>query len=223
MTGLDFLHAELQHKIPNAELLATPLTQVPEIRLLLIEESYPQQNLSREQVEWLMDSPPYWAFCWASGQVMARYLLDNTEIVSGKDVIDFGCGSGVVAIAAKLAGANSVIACDLDRTALKASEANADLNRVTLEYSSDYFQLKPSSECVLLIADVFYDAANIPLLNHFLNNFKQVWVADSRVKSEALSGLYLHKEVESHTVPDLAEAADFNTVRIYSNRAAENR
>lgn len=218
MHYLDILIAELQHKIPNARLSKTRLPQVKEIQLLLIEESYPQKDLSREQVEWLMDSPPYWAFCWASGQVLAKYLLDNPEIVSGKQLVDFGSGSGVVAIAAKMAGAKNVIACDLDASALKACMTNAELNSVELEYCDDFFDLDFSFDTVLTVADVFYDSANLPLLDRFLNTFNQVWVADSRVKPDALSGLKLLDRVDSHTVPDLAEASDFNEVRIYSNK-----
>ena len=63
----------------------------------------------------------YWAFCWASGQVLARYLLDHPERVRGKVVMDVGAGSGVVGIAAKIAGAKRVIACDIDPNALAAS------------------------------------------------------------------------------------------------------
>jgi len=73
------LNAQLQIKVPNAKLVWQTLPQAPEIQLALIDQTYPQADLSAEQVEELMDSPPYWAFCWASGQVMARYLLDQSD------------------------------------------------------------------------------------------------------------------------------------------------
>ncbi|MEE9282240.1 MAG: 50S ribosomal protein L11 methyltransferase, partial [Myxococcota bacterium] len=70
---------------------------------------------------------------WAGGQVLARWLLDHPAAVRGKRVLDFGCGSGVVAIAAALAGAASVVACDTDGAALEACRENAVLNGVRLE------------------------------------------------------------------------------------------
>ena len=78
------------------------------------------------------ESAPFWAFCWASGQLLARYVLDHPELVRGRRVLDFGCGSGVVAIAAALAGAESAVACDCDPLALEAARANAALNGVAV-------------------------------------------------------------------------------------------
>ena len=213
---LSALQKQMQCKIPKAALKLTTLPQAPEIQLALIDGAYPQADLSQEQVEDLMDSPPYWAFCWASGQVMARYLLDNASLVKGKTIVDFGCGSGVVAIAAALAGATRSIGLDIDLNALDASRLNAELNNVEVELSECIEALKiDKSKAILIIADVFYDADNIVLLKEFIHDYADVIIADSRIKPEALSGVNQVARITSRTVPDLAEAIDFNSVGVY--------
>ena len=77
--------------------------------------------------------PPYWAFAWPGGQAMARYVLDNADNFAGKTVLDFGAGSGLVAIAAAKAGAVPVIASDIDPLALAVIELNAAANTVFIE------------------------------------------------------------------------------------------
>lgn len=206
----------LRRKVPVANLRQLSLPQAPKITLNLIEEDYPQHHLSQEQVENLMDNPPYWAFCWASGQVMARYLLEHQDLLKNKTVVDFGAGSGVVAIAAKMAGAKRSIAVDNDPAALLACRDNALLNKQCIEISSSLkLNAVEKKQSLLLIADVFYDEENIPLLQQFLAEFEDVIVADSRVKPHKLSGLVEVSRHESSTVPDLGETADFNSVGIY--------
>ncbi len=210
------LTSVLQHKVPNAKLKTQVLPMVPEIKLALIEETYPQASLSQEQIDFLMDSPPYWAFCWASGQIMSRYLLDNATEVKGKTVVDFGSGSGVVAIAAKLAGAKRVIALDIDPAALIAAQVNARLNSANMEFKHDITGLEiEKSTTTLLIADVFYDRENLPMLKDFILEYGDLIVADSRVKPDSLKGLTEVGRYASSTVPDLGESADFNSVGVY--------
>lgn len=210
------LQIQLQQKVPNATLSITNLPQVPSIKLALIDGAYPQAELTQEQIEALMDEPPYWSFCWASGQVMARYLFDNSELVRGLTSVDFGCGSGVVAIAAAKAGAQKSIALDIDLNALKVSHLNATLNEVDIELSESIECVNiDKSKATLLIADVFYDADNIPLLQGFIDDYDDVIIADSRIKPQALDGVIEVARISSCTVPDLAEASDFNSVGIY--------
>ena len=210
------LEAAMQVKIPNAKLTRTSLPMVPDLYLMLLEDTYPQSELSPEQAAELMDNPPYWSFCWASGQVLARYLINNPQQIQNKTVIDFGCGSGVVAIAAAMAGARRVIAVDIDGCALEAARLNAELNGVHIECISNLETAADElADATLMIADVFYDAANIPLLQNFLDNYAEVIVADSRIKPQALEGVYEVARYESCTVPDLAESTDFNSVGIY--------
>ncbi len=210
------LQSTLQRKVPNAQLVEQALFQVPEITLALIEDCYPQAELNQSQIDNLMDSPPYWAFCWASGQVMARFLLDNPSLVEGRTVVDFGSGSGVVAIAAAKAGAKRAIALDIDPAALMASKLNASLNGITIETRQrlDNKEINLSSS-LLLIADVFYDRDNIPMLSGFIQDYADVIVADSRVKPSELRGLSEIDRFSSSTVPDLGESSDFNSVGIF--------
>jgi predicted nicotinamide N-methyase len=118
-----YLQTYLQSRIPGSRLEKTRLPQAPELSLCLINGDYPRHGLTQERAEALMDNPPYWGFCWASGQVLGRCVLDHPDWVKGKTLVDFGAGSGVVGIAAKLAEARRVILCDLDEEALRAGNS----------------------------------------------------------------------------------------------------
>jgi predicted nicotinamide N-methyase len=209
--GSQILATLLQDFLPLAKVVSTPLPLVPEIALLLLSADYPQHDLSPEQTRRIMNYPAYWCFCWASGQVMARYIFDNPDVVRGKRVLDFGCGSGVAAIAAKLAGAREVIACDLDADAIAASRANAVLNKADLSYSDDFFANDEHYD-VILVADVLYDRANLLLLEAFLKRAPQVLVADSRVKDFKIDCYHWLACQRATTVPDLAESEEFAKV-----------
>ena len=135
------LNTRLRQILPSARLEVLALPDVPELQLLLLAQDYPQGDLSQEEMTRVMDNPLYWVFCWASGQVLARYLLDNPQWVAGRRVLDFGCGSGVVAVAAAMAGAREVVACDIDPLAIEATRINAQLNGVELVLSEDYYAI----------------------------------------------------------------------------------
>src|SRR5205809_573334 len=107
----------------NTKLLAVPL--VPEIRLHIAEESLPIWRKTEEELGQMNVPPPYWAFAWAGGQALARYLLDNPAAVAGARVLDLGSGSGLTAIAAMRAGAGRVLAADIDALALAAIKRTA--------------------------------------------------------------------------------------------------
>jgi predicted nicotinamide N-methyase len=100
--------------------------------------------------------PPYWAFCWGSGQALARYLLDRPDEVCGRLVVDFGSGSGVAAIAAAIAGAATVVAVDRDASARRAICANALHNQVDVTVAARV----PQEWDVMLASDVLYESAN---------------------------------------------------------------
>ncbi|MEC9345497.1 MAG: 50S ribosomal protein L11 methyltransferase [Pseudomonadota bacterium] len=119
----------------NTAVLTAPL--VPEVRLHLASEAVPLWQLTEEEMAAKGLPPPYWAFAWAGGQALARYVLDHPETVRGKRVLDFATGSGLVAIAAALAGAAEVRASDIDRFAIAATRANAALNGVSVTCSAD--------------------------------------------------------------------------------------
>lgn len=208
------LISTLQGIIPQATLVNQRLPQVPDITLALIDSSYPQHALDDASVRRIMDHPLYWVFCWASGQVLARYLLDNPELVAGKRVLDFGAGSGVAAIAAAKAGATQVIACDIDEAALLACQHNASLNGVQLELLSDFEQLEQEVD-VILVADVLYDRSNLEWLDRFTALARTVLVADSRVRDFDVPPFKVMGSMDSSTIPDLDESSEFGRVSLY--------
>jgi len=114
--------------LANTRLFAPPLT--PEIRLWLADEAVPIWKKTEEELGALGLPPPFWAFAWAGGQALARHVLDNPALVSGKLALDFASGSGLVAIAAAKAGAVEVEASDIDPFAIAAIAANAAGNGV---------------------------------------------------------------------------------------------
>ncbi|HKI73458.1 MAG TPA: methyltransferase type 12, partial [Pseudomonadales bacterium] len=87
----------LHRTVKDARLVTTPLPLVPEISLYLLSEDYPRGQLEHDEMMAIMNQPAYWAFCWASGQVLARYILDHAQRFREKTVLDLGTGSGVVA------------------------------------------------------------------------------------------------------------------------------
>lgn len=141
--------------LENTALTAPPL--VPEIRLYLATEVVPLWRKTEEELEAEGVPPPYWAFAWAGGQALARYVLDNPAIVRGKSVLDFGSGSGLVAIAAKKAGAARVLAADIDAFAAAAIALNAQANDAAIEVTRDDVIGRADSWPVILIGDMCYE------------------------------------------------------------------
>ena len=141
----------------NTRLLAPPL--VPEIKLHLAEESLPIWRQTEEALGEMNVPPPYWAFAWAGGQALARYLIDNPVLVAGADVLDLGSGSGLTAIAARLAGATSALAADIDVVALAAARLNAEVNAVVVATTAeDLLASIPETKFgVVLVGDLFYE------------------------------------------------------------------
>ena len=110
----------------NTALHEAPL--IPEIRLHLATEIVPIWQMTEEELEKSGLPPPFWAFAWAGGQALARYILDNPAIVSGKSVLDFGAGAGLIGIAAAKSGANRVLSADIDDFAVEAIKLNVAAN-----------------------------------------------------------------------------------------------
>lgn len=214
---LSSLNDKLAEIIPSGQLGEVRLPQAREIALYLLDEVDERACLSGTAMQRIMDNPLYWIFCWASGQVLARFILDNPEWVRGKRVLDFGCGSGVVAIAANMAGAKEAIACDIDPLAIEVSKLNAELNGVSLEYADDFYKVQGEVD-LLVAADVLYDRENLPWLSTFVERAGRVLVADSRIKNFDLPPYEKLDVIESSTVPDLGESQEFNFVTIYATR-----
>ncbi|MCG8360830.1 MAG: 50S ribosomal protein L11 methyltransferase [Kiloniellales bacterium] len=140
----------------NTRVQATPL--VPEVRLHLASEVVPLWQATEAELEAQGLPPPYWAFAWAGGQALARYLLDQPEIVAGKRVLDFAAGSGLQGIAAARAGAASVEASEIDRFAVAAIGLNAALNDVAVTLrAEDLVGAAGEAWDLVLAGDVCYE------------------------------------------------------------------
>jgi predicted nicotinamide N-methyase len=116
--------------LAQTRLVATPLA--PEIRLRLADEATELWKKTEDELGRIGLPPPFWAFAWAGGQALARYVLDHPELVAGRRVLDFAAGSGLVAIAAAKAGASVVEASEIDPFAAAAIALNAAQNDVSL-------------------------------------------------------------------------------------------
>ena len=156
MTGA----SEQQQIILTTATLA-PVTLVPEIRLYQASEPISMWQKTERATGRTGLDPPFWAFAWAGGQALARYLLDHPEAVAGRRVIDVASGSGLVAIAAIKAGAAAITAYDIDPLAAAAIAVNAEANGVTVpavcaDVLSDEDLPAPGTDLVL-VADAFYE------------------------------------------------------------------
>lgn len=209
------LESRLRNTLSRARLCLTPLPLTPSIGLHLYDTSVLEGPISHDEAQAVVAEPAYWSFCWASGQVLAQYILRNPSCVKGKRILDFGSGSGVVAIAAAMANAAEVIACDIDADALEAVSVNADTNQVDVTLLRD-FQLLNASVDMIVAADVLYDRENYDLLDVFKTKCDTILLADSRVKRLPTGGFHLLDTVEARTCPDLNEFEEFNQVRIYT-------
>ena len=154
--------------VANTRPIAPPL--VPEILLYLAEESLPIWQKTEEELGEMNVPPPYWAFAWAGGQALARYILDNAALLAGKRVLDLGTGSGLTAIAAMKSGAAEMLAADIDRMALAAVRLNAELNGVELGTTAeDLLARTPESWDVVLVGDLFYERALAEHVTRFID------------------------------------------------------
>ncbi len=130
----------------------------PEIALYLADEITPIWRLTEDELGRMGVPPPFWAFAWAGGQALARYLLDHPGEVADREVIDFATGSGLVAIAASLAGARSVLAADIDPFCADAVAVNSGANGVALAFTGDDLLDRPPPVADLICAgDICYE------------------------------------------------------------------
>jgi predicted nicotinamide N-methyase len=141
----------------NTRLLPVPL--VPEIHLHVADEAVPLWSKTEEELGEAGLPPPFWAFAWAGGQALARFVLDHRDHVAGRNVLDLASGSGLVAIAAMKAGAARVIAYDIDNFARTAIAINAADNDVSVEARGDDLlgdAIAPDAQTILA-GDIFYE------------------------------------------------------------------
>jgi len=213
--GLAFLNQYVHQRLPGANLRLQTLPGCGNLKLYLLDPAFDDRELAQETKEQISDDPPYWIFCWASGRAMAERILAGDIPVKGKAVVDFGAGSGVVAIAAKLAGARMAIACEIDPVANRMIALNAEVNDVRIEIIDDLDAWDEPVD-LLLGADVLYERANLSFLDMFLRHAPEVVIADSRQKTLSHNRYCAVGTHWTTSFPDFAEAREFNEVTFYS-------
>jgi predicted nicotinamide N-methyase len=203
-----------------------PVPLVPEIRLHQASEPIGMWQRTEEATGQAGLDPPFWAFAWAGGRALARYLLDHPETVRGRRVIDVASGSGLVAIAAALAGAAAVTAYDIDPLAAAAIAVNAAANGVTIPavcadvLNSDTHPKTPVADLVL-VADAFYER---DLAAQVLRFLERTHAAGAAVLAGDFGRTYLPRNrllpLASYDVPGLLamEGSDTKRTTIWTLR-----
>lgn len=197
----------------KANLRLAPVPALPEIQLYTAHPGSGLRRLVDPDGDAPEPQPPYWAYAWAGGAVLARYVLNHPQSVSGRRVLDFGAGSGLVGIAAAKAGAGTVIAAEIDRNGVAAIGLNAAANgvEITIVDKDITTGLLPAVDLVLA-GDVFYgyEVASrvIPFLDRCLAAGIEVLVGDPRRTDLPLSRLRLLAEYQ---VPDFGDAKGATT------------
>ena len=157
----------------NTRPSGTPLLG-DQIKLYLASHDLPLWQQGEEELESLGLGIPFWAFAWAGGQALAQYILDNPHLVTSKRVLDFASGCGLQAIAAKHAGAQEVLAVDIDPFAISATELNADLNRVDIKTSTQNFIGEPNLGWdIILAGDVCYEGPMAQEITHWFQDLSR--------------------------------------------------
>jgi predicted nicotinamide N-methyase len=178
----------------------------PEIKMWLATEVTPLWQATEADLEQNNLPPPYWAFCWAGGQALTRYVLDHPELVAGLRVLDFAAGCGASAIAAALNGAARVEAAEIDAFAVAAIRLNAELNGVTVEVACDDVVGAPCRWDVVVAGDVCYEK---PMTDHIWPWLRQLAAEGAVVLMADPGRAYLPKlgllEVARSTVDTLLD------------------
>jgi predicted nicotinamide N-methyase len=192
----------------HTRLMAPPL--VPEVLLHLAEESLPIWQKTEEELGVANVPPPFWAFAWAGGQALARYVLDHPHLVAGREVLDLGAGSGLAAIAAMRAGAARTLAADIDSFARAATTLNAAASGVAVATTGeDLLAAGPGSFDVVLVGDLFYER---PLAERVLAYLDAALGQGAEVLAGDPQRSYFPKErfvrVASYPVPVTRELED---------------
>jgi len=147
----------------------TSLPLVPEVTLAGMPHHQTFESFRAQHHDIIGAATPYWVVAWPGGQGLARFLLDTPELVSQRRVVDLGCGNGLVAIAAAMAGARSVLAVDVDPNALVCTRDNASLNKVDVETTrNDLRSFKPDPGDLVCAGDLWYDQSTGRLASAYL-------------------------------------------------------
>jgi predicted nicotinamide N-methyase len=198
--------------LANTKAGAVPL--VPEVRLYLGDDAIGIWELTEKEVGASDKQPPFWAFPWAGGQALARYVLDHREVVAGRSVLDIGSGSGLTAIAAALAGARTVLASEVDEFAIASIRLNAGLNGVRVEATGDVLDGQAEGFDVVLAADIWYERQ---LAARALGLLRRVAGRGGMVLAGDLGRAFLPRdelrELAAYEIPVVAELESASTKR----------
>jgi predicted nicotinamide N-methyase len=194
------------------------VAHVPEISLHVADESVPIWRKTEEELGSIGLPPPYWAFAWAGGQALARYVLDHPQAVAGKRVLDLAAGSGLVGIAAAKAGAAPVTAVDIDAFTEAAVALNGAANDVYVDVTIlDILDHRPPAEPrhdVILVGDLFYERDTAARALAFLDRHAAI---GTRVLIGDPGRAYLPKErltrLAEYSVPVTRELEDLDIKR----------
>ncbi len=157
----------------KANTVLKPVPHAPEIRLYVADEVTELWHKTEEDLAQIGLAPPFWAFAWAGGQGLARYILDHPELVRGKRVLDFAAGSGLVAIAAMMAGAKSAEAVDIDEFSVEAVRLNAAANGVEVDIRCANLVGQTGHWDTVLAGDICYDRDMVALVLPWLQALQQ--------------------------------------------------
>ena len=193
----------------NTRLQSPPHT--PELVLHLADEVTPLWRLTEEALGEIGLPPPFWAFAWAGGQAIARYILDHPDEVAGKQVLDFAAGSGLCGIAAMKAGAASVLCADIDGFCGAACGLNAKANGVAVAFTdTNLLEAAPPACDVILAGDICYEQ---PLAGQVLAWLRAAQDGGARVLIGDPGRNYFPKEglrnLAIYQVPTTRELEDF--------------
>ena len=169
----------------------------PEFELWLLEDDVDLEGGCEDLTDG--EAPPYWAFCWGSGQALARYLLDHPERVRDKRVVDLGTGSGIAALAAARAGAEAVIALDVDPVARRAAELNAEHNGLEIQTSAT----PPDEWELMLAADILYETGLREWLMGIARTRGPILLADPERTGMARLDFPVLERMNVQTFPDV--------------------
>lgn len=206
------LSSTVANLIPGALLQWRELPGTEGLRGLFLEEEAALRPLPASCTEAVMQAPPYWGLLWPSGERLCRLFRQSPELLSGRTVVDFGCGCGLVAIAATCSGAEQAWAVDRDPLALAASRLNALENRVCVEFVSEV-PTEPFD--LLVLADFLYDQTHLCLFAELESCAREVLVVDSRLKSLDYPGFSYLGEDRGEAVPDLDPHREFGILRFW--------
>jgi predicted nicotinamide N-methyase len=195
-----------------------PVSHVPEIVLHVADEAVPIWQKTEEELGAMGLAPPYWAFAWAGGQALARHVLDNRDTVAGQRVLDLAAGSGLVGIAAALAGAAPVTAVDIDAFTEAAIQLNAEANKVYVDVLVQDLLGHPAPAepryDVILVGDLFYERDTATRALAFLDRHATI---GTRVLIGDPGRTYLPKErltrLAEYSVPVTRELEDLEIKR----------